>query len=118
MVPAYRTGPELNTRRHPRADEICKAYRDGEQVKDIKYQFSVTYDRLYQVLGMAGIKARKANLKHAAHGRLELPDGLIEIIPDIRFIPRYAQKEIVSQFEGGAQPSELNAAFGRYLAPK
>lgn len=115
--PVYRVGPALQTRKHPKSDEICKAYLDGVPVMEIRERFHLNYDRMYQVISAAGIRIRKSVQKKTTRGRLEIPVPLLDILPDIRFLPRLSQQELINRFNVGATSNELHLAFARYITP-
>jgi len=115
--PVYRVGPALQSRKHPKSDEICQAYLAGVPVMEIRERFHLNYDRMYQVISAAGIRIRKSVQKKTTLGRLEIPTPLLDILPDIRFLPRYAQQELLNQFHAGVQSQELQIAFAQYITP-
>jgi len=111
-----RYGPEVDRKDHPLKDKICRAYKDGVGVSKIRELYGLNNDRLYQILTDEGIPLREDRNRKNVIGLLPIPKALIDLIPSIRFLPRFAQHELVAMHDQWKTADEITAKYEEFIA--
>ena len=116
---ATRLSPKYG-RPHPEAKKIAALFREGRSKKSITYEFKTSGERINATLLSQGIDItaiQRYDGPERPHLPLTIPDELVKTLPDIRLLPRVAQKELIRMHSNGSTNDELNKAFDEFYKP-
>ncbi len=105
---------------HPLTHEIVQAYQDGIPLKTMYKQFNTGCERVRRVLRAAGFDLNAKRVYKGIEYKirdsiLPIPDGLLQIIPDTRYLPRFKQEKMIELFAINQDPVFLKQAFTECL---
>ena len=98
--------------------QILEDYKAGASNEAIRRRHGISRDTLYKLVKDAGIPLHKPQVKRhsLAHLLLPVPDRLLQILPQIRELPRMHQLQLVRFFNAGTSEDALRTLYHSHLS--
>jgi DNA invertase Pin-like site-specific DNA recombinase len=98
--------------------QILEDYKAGASTEAIRRRYGISRPTLYKLAQDAGVPLHKPQVKRHIldHLLLPVPERLLQILPNIRELPRMHQLQLVQFFNSGTSEAALRTLYHSHLS--